>query len=140
MVTPLKPHSTLNRRPGPVVLLIMDGAGIGGGGEDDAVVQARTPVLDHLMQTAPTIQVQAHGTAVGLPSDGDMGNSEVGHNALGAGRVFDQGAKLVDAALASGAAFETDVWGALTSAGTLHLIGLLSDGNVHSHVDHLHTQ
>jgi len=78
---------------------------------------------------------------VGLPSDADMGNSEVGHNALGAGRVFDQGAKLVAGAIRSGTIFTGEVWPALAArgreGGALHLIGLLSDGNVHSHVDHL---
>jgi len=79
---------------------------------------------------------------VGMPSDDDMGNSEVGHNALGAGRIFDQGAKLVAAAIADGRIFKGPVWGALTdrvreSGQPLHFIGLLSDGNVHSHIDHL---
>jgi 2,3-bisphosphoglycerate-independent phosphoglycerate mutase len=77
-----------------------------------------------------------------MPSDADMGNSEVGHNALGAGRTFDQGAKLVDAAIRSGALFDGATWKALVARcvehGTpFHLIGLLSDGNVHSHIDHL---
>jgi 2,3-bisphosphoglycerate-independent phosphoglycerate mutase len=122
----------------PVVLCILDGVGRGRGEDDDAVATARTPVLDGLMATCPWRELQAHGTAVGLPSDDDMGNSEVGHNAMGAGRVFDQGAKLVDKALRDGSAFETDVWKQLVSGGTLHLMGLCSDGNVHSHVDHLH--
>ena len=78
-----------------------------------------------------------------MPSDKDMGNSEVGHNALGAGRVFDQGAKLVDHAVRSGALFDGAAWnevvGPCVSEGAaLHFIGLLSDGNVHSHEDHLH--
>ena len=83
--------------------------------------------------------LKAHGRAVGMPSDGDMGNSEVGHNAIGSGRVFDQGALLVKNAVESGAVFEGDVWKDLTSSlsadNTLHFIGLLSDGNVHSHVN-----
>lgn len=120
-----------------VVLCILDGVGLGDGAMDDAVATARTPVLDELMKTCPWRELQAHGVAVGLPTDDDMGNSEVGHNAMGAGRVFDQGAKLVDKALRDGSAFESDVWRQLTSAGTLHLMGLCSDGNVHSHVDHL---
>jgi 2,3-bisphosphoglycerate-independent phosphoglycerate mutase len=132
------PHATLSRRPGPVVLCILDGVGLGSGGPDDAVAQARTPNLDRLRQTSPFAALRAHGVAVGLPSDEDMGNSEVGHNAMGAGRVFDQGAKLVDAALASGAAFRSDVWRDLVRGNTLHLLGLLSDGNVHSNVSHLH--
>ena len=84
---------------GPVVVVVLDGVGIGRGDDGDAVHLARTPVLDRLRQTCPTVTLKAHGTAVGLPSDKDMGNSEVGHNALGAGRVFDQGAKLVNAAI-----------------------------------------
>jgi len=120
-----------------VVLCILDGVGLGSGGPDDAVAQAHTPTLDRLMARCPSTNLRAHGTAVGLPSDGDMGNSEVGHNAMGAGRVFDQGAKLVNRAIASGEAWDTEVWRKLTSARTLHLLGLVSDGNVHSHIDHL---
>jgi 2,3-bisphosphoglycerate-independent phosphoglycerate mutase len=120
-----------------VVLCILDGVGLGRGDEDDAVATARTPNLDALMATCPWTRLRAHGTAVGLPSDEDMGNSEVGHNAMGAGRVFDQGARLVDAAIASGAIWDTPTWKALVQRKTLHLLGLLSDGNVHSHVDHL---
>ncbi len=124
--------------PRPVVLCILDGVGLGAGGEDDAVATARTPTLDHLMATHGCLPLRANGRAVGLPSDDDMGNSEVGHNAMGAGRVVDQGAKLVGAALASGDAFDSDTWRALVACPTLHLIGLVSDGNVHSHVAHLH--
>lgn len=130
--------AALPRPDGPVVLCILDGVGLGDGGPFDAVASAPTPTLDRLWATCPHLSLQAHGTAVGLPTDGDMGNSEVGHNALGAGRVFDQGAKLVDKALRSGAAFDTDLWSQLTAQRTLHLLGLVSDGNVHSHVDHLH--
>ena len=122
----------------PVVLCILDGVGIGEGREDDAVATARTPNLDHLLATCPSARLLAHGTAVGMPSDKDLGNSEVGHNAMGAGRVFAQGAKLVNEALATGAAWETETWRALLTGRTLHLLGLFSDGNVHSHVDHLH--
>jgi len=128
-------------RPGPLVLAILDGVGIGRRDEGDAVHLARTPVLDGLTTSGPSLTLRAHGTAVGLPSDKDMGNSEVGHNALGAGRVFDQGAKLVDRAIASGALFEGEVWRdamrRCARGGALHLLGLLSDGNVHSHIDHL---
>lgn len=123
---------------GPVVLCILDGVGLGEGGEDDAVATARTPVLDHLRKTFPTLALQAHGPAVGLPSAKDMGNSEVGHNAMGAGRVVQQGASLVNDALASGSAFSSPLWRELVACGTLHLLGLVSDGNVHSHVKHLH--
>ena len=128
-------------RKGPLLLIIMDGIGIGKKDESNAVYQARTPILDKLFESEFYTQLKAHGTAVGLPSDDDMGNSEVGHNALGAGRIFDQGARLVNRALATGAIFKTDVWDAIVSrsqkGGTVHFIGLLSDGNVHSHIDQL---
>ena len=122
----------------PVILCILDGVGQGDGGPGDAVAAANTPHLDRLRAEHPWTLLKAHGKAVGLPTDKDMGNSEVGHNALGAGRVFDQGAKLVDKALESGTAWG-ETWKWLTSEGTLHILGLLSDGNVHSHIHHLFT-
>jgi len=127
---------------GPVVLVIMDGVGIGQYEEGDAVRSALTPNLDWLKANAIHSTLKAHGTAVGLPSDEDMGNSEVGHNAIGCGRVFSQGAALVSNAIASGALFAGEVWksqvaNGLTHNSTLHFIGLFSDGNVHSHIDHL---
>jgi 2,3-bisphosphoglycerate-independent phosphoglycerate mutase len=134
-------HPELARPEGPVVIVIMDGVGIGSGDEDDAVALARTPTLDGLRAHHPHCPLRAHGTAVGLPSDGDMGNSEVGHNAMGAGRVFAQGAKLVNGAIETGDLFRGQVWQSILersrAGGALHLIGLLSDGNVHSHMDHL---
>ncbi len=123
---------------GPVVLCILDGVGLGRGDAGDAVALAHTPHLAQLRAQHPWRALQAHGTAVGLPSDGDMGNSEVGHNALGAGRVFDQGALLVNQGLASGSVWRTPTWERLRAGRTLHLLGLVSDGNVHSHVAHLH--
>ena len=127
--------------PGPVVTVIMDGVGIGPEDESDGVYMAYTPVLDELLQGDLVCRLKAHGKAVGLPSDGDMGNSEVGHNALGAGRVFAQGAKLVNEALHSGDLFQGAAWNEVRKrteqGGTLHFIGLVSDGNVHSHIDHL---
>lgn len=127
---------------GPVVLAIMDGIGIGRHRQGDAVRAACTPHLDWLKRNALFCQLKAHGTAVGLPSDADMGNSEVGHNAIGCGRVYDQGARLVNAAIASGALFRGAVWKKLVGncqgpKSALHFIGLFSDGNVHSHLDHL---
>jgi 2,3-bisphosphoglycerate-independent phosphoglycerate mutase len=127
--------------PGPVVTIILDGVGISPREEGDAVKTARTPFLDQLARTYPMTRLQAHGKAVGMPSDEDMGNSEVGHNAFGAGRVFAQGAKLVNESIASGAIWQGRAWreviGAATAGGTLHFIGLFSDGNVHAHIDHL---
>lgn len=127
---------------GPVVVCVMDGVGIGAHDDGDAVWLARTPNLDGLARLPAVTSLTAHGTAVGMPSDADMGNSEVGHNALGAGRVFDQGAKLVDHAIESGSLFSGATWKELVARAVsnekpLHFIGLLSDGNVHSHVDHL---
>ena len=125
---------------GPVVTIIMDGVGLAAPGEGNAVSLAHTPTLDMLMSKYPMTKLKAHGTAVGLPSDDDMGNSEVGHNALGAGQVFAQGAKLVSNSIESGKMFESETWKNLLGwckAGTLHFIGLFSDGNVHSHIDHL---
>ena len=127
---------------GPLLTIVMDGVGIAPDNGANAVAAANTPTLDRLMRDYPTISIKAHGTAVGLPSDDDMGNSEVGHNALGAGQVFAQGAKLVTQSIESGKIFESDTWKTLTAGvkdndSTLHFIGLFSDGNVHSHIDHL---
>jgi len=139
---------TLARHPsfagvtGPVVCCVLDGVGIGRHDGADAVWHARTPNLDWLHEHAPFTSLAAHGKAAGMPSDADMGNSEVGHNHLGAGRVFAQGATLVAQAVASGSLFEGETWKRLVahvreSGEPLHLMGLLSDGNVHSHIDHL---
>ena len=127
---------------GPVVLAIMDGTGIGKYREGDFVASAFKPHWDWLKQHALYTELKAHGTAVGMPSDEDMGNSEVGHNAIGAGRVFSQGASLVENAINSRALFEGATWKELIANAVqhhtqLHFIGLLSDGNVHSHLRHL---
>ncbi len=125
----------------PIVLVIMDGVGKGDGGSGDAVVVAKTPTLDNLLATCPHTYLKAHGTAVGLPSDEDMGNSEVGHNALGCGQVYSQGAKLVGESIENGALYASETWKDLTANAkegkALHFIGLLSDGNVHSNIHHL---
>lgn len=129
-------------RKGPVVFIILDGMGIGPGDEGDAFHHARTPFFDECKKTGMYTEIKAHGTWVGLPDNSDMGNSEVGHNALGAGRIFAQGAKLVNNAIADGSIFQGKCWQTISSTlpenkGALHFIGLLSDGNVHSHIDHL---
>ena len=125
----------------PIVLVIMDGVGKGDGGSGDAVAVAKTPTLDNLLATCPHTYIKAHGTAVGLPSDEDMGNSEVGHNALGCGQVYSQGAKLVGESIESGSLYQSATWQDLIAnakAGhALHFMGLLSDGNVHSNISHL---
>ena len=128
--------------PGPVVLVIMDGVGIGKQDESDGVFLAYTPTLDRLFAEPVYTQLAAHGTAVGLPSDDEMGNSEVGHNALGAGRVFPQGARLVNEAIESGGIFRGEAWRSIMQRAqdghAVHFIGLLSDGYVHSHIDQLY--
>ncbi len=125
----------------PIVLVVMDGVGKGDGGSGDAVAVAKTPTLDQLLATCPHTYLKAHGTAVGLPSDEDMGNSEVGHNALGCGQVYSQGAKLVGESIEKGTLFASNVWQDLVAnakAGkAMHFMGLLSDGNVHSNISHL---
>lgn len=127
---------------GPVLTIVMDGVGIAPEGPGNAVASAYTPTLDMLMKNYPWVKLKAHGTAVGLPGDDDMGNSEVGHNALGSGQVFAQGAKLVSQSIESGKMFSSDTWKEIVSNvksnnSTLHFIGLFSDGNVHSHINHL---
>ena len=132
--------------PGPVVVVIMDGYGIARNKAGSAIDAAQKPTLDRLFAQFPHIRLRAHGTAVGMPSDEDMGNSEVGHNAIGAGQVYSQGAALVANAIADGSIWQGSAWqdviagakaGAHGKPGTLHFIGLFSDGNVHSHIDHL---
>lgn len=142
MVHALEKNAKWKGRKGPVVLVIMDGVGYGKYEEGDAVAQAHMEALADFRKNWPTTKLKAHGTAVGLPSDEDMGNSEVGHNAIGCGRVFSQGAKLVSNSLETGAMFAGETWKKLVAnvkktGGKLHFIGLFSDGNVHSHIDHL---
>ncbi|HEX5059607.1 MAG TPA: 2,3-bisphosphoglycerate-independent phosphoglycerate mutase [Kofleriaceae bacterium] len=137
----LRRNPTFAGAKGPVVLVVMDGIGCGAGDEADAVKIAATPTLDRLSAPGVRCELRAHGKAVGLPSDDDMGNSEVGHNALGAGKIYAQGALLVGRAIKSGALFEGATWKEVIArgarGGAIHFIGLLSDGNVHSHLDHL---
>ena len=141
MALSLSQHPSFSGRPGPVLVIVADGVGVAPAGPSNAVTEASTPTLDLLTASELYTELAAHGPAVGLPTDDDMGNSEVGHNALGAGRIFAQGAKLVNKALASGAIFETDVWKQAVECGaanTLHLLGLHSNGGVHSTTEHLY--
>ncbi len=143
MVQKLKKIKDFEGRNGPLLLIIMDGVGIGKKDESDGVFMANMPILDGLMQSQLYLPLQAHGTAVGMPTDEDMGNSEVGHNALGAGRVFPQGAALVNKSIESQNIFQSETWGNLISRvkennSTFHFLGLLSDGNVHSNINHLY--
>ena len=125
----------------PVVLVVMDGVGVRASDFGNAVNNAYKPTLDNLWENCPHTEIKAHGVAVGLPSDSDMGNSEVGHNALGCGQIYSQGAKLVNESIESGDMFTTETWKALVDKckdnGKMHFLGLLSDGNVHSHINHL---
>lgn len=141
--------------PGPLLLIILDGVGLYRGKSEgypgNALDLADAPVIKNILKHSSIFtKLRAHGTAVGMPSDDDMGNSEVGHNAMGAGRIFDQGAKLVSEAIRNGLLFRGASWmqliGSPESPGlaleegkerAVHFIGLLSDGNVHSHIDHL---
>lgn len=127
---------------GPIVTIVMDGYGLPKNEVGSAIAAARKPTLDRLFAQYAHIRLRAHGRAVGMPSDDDMGNSEVGHNAIGAGQVYAQGAALVADAIASGSIWDGAGWreivaGAKAGRGVIHFIGLFSDGNVHSHIDHL---
>lgn len=142
MVRELEKINQFEGRKGPLLLVIMDGIGIGHKDASDGFFRAKTPFLDQLFKNDLYTEIQAHGKAVGMPSDADMGNSEVGHNALGAGRVFSQGAKLVQHSLDDGSVYQTETWKqciekSKVTGQTFHFIGLLSDGNVHSHISHL---
>ncbi len=138
----LEKSTVFEKVQGPVVTIVMDGVGLASDTDANAVAKAKTPTLDRLFANYPWVKLQAHGKAVGLPSDDDMGNSEVGHNALGSGQVFAQGALLVSNSIESGKMFTSQTWQTLVGNAkdkntTLHFIGLFSDGNVHSHIDHL---
>ena len=133
-------------RTGPLLLIVMDGIGLGKDDDGNAVYLAKPKTLNELTKDCSAKKLycalKAHGPAVGLLSEKDMGNSEVGHNALGSGQIIDQGAKLVDASIKTKKIFQTEVWEKLTkkvivNKGTVHLIGLLSDGNVHSNITQL---
>ena len=133
-----------NTASSPLVLAILDGVGLEGPTADNAVTSAAAPFLLGAIagqvdgQPVVSLPIHAHGVAVGLPTDADMGNSEVGHNIMGAGRIFDQGAKQVEEAFRNG-----DIWGETwqmvmaRQQQQIHFVGLLSDGNVHSHIRHL---
>jgi len=142
MLAALERNPKWKGRRGPLVLVIMDGVGYGQYAEGDAVADSKMVHFRAMEAAGAHTRLKAHGKAVGLPSDEDMGNSEVGHNAIGCGRVYSQGAQLVTNSLATGAMFEGQTWKRLVanvrrSGGALHFIGLFSDGNVHSHIDHL---
>ena len=125
----------------PVMLMILDGFGIAAKSEGNAVELARKPNYDKIVKEFPHTELQASGMAVGLP-EGQMGNSEVGHLNIGAGRVVYQELTRITKSIADGDFFENEALlkamkNAKNSNKSLHLIGLLSDGGVHSHIDHL---
>jgi 2,3-bisphosphoglycerate-independent phosphoglycerate mutase len=121
----------------PVVLVILDGWGCAPPGPGNAVELAETPVFDRLWGEYPHTTIKASGEAVGLPP-GQMGNSEVGHLTIGSGRVLDQDLQRVNRAIADGSFFENPALkAAFAKGGNVHLLGLVSHGGVHSHIDHL---
>ena len=138
----LKKLSSFPGVEGPVVTIVLDGFGYTPNHEGNAIYNAYTPTLDRLFAQYPHTLLKAHGKFVGMPSNEDMGNSEVGHNAIGAGQVYNQGASLVNDDIATGALYEAQAWQEVIAnvtahSSTLHFLGLFSDGNVHSHIDHL---
>ena len=125
---------------GPIVLAVLDGVGLAPDAPGNAVSKARTTFLGEAARNYLHVALDASGEAVGL-TPGQMGNSEVGHNTMGAGKAYKQGIARVDEAFLNGEVFESDGWkGAITKAllgGTLHFAGIFSDGGVHSHIAHL---
>lgn len=133
---------------GPVVLAILDGVGLAPDAPGNAVSQARTPFLGHAVQNCLHVALDASGEAVGL-LPGQMGNSEVGHNTMGSGRVIKQGIAHIEEAFATGKVFESEAWKGMVSRirsennargneeAVLHFAGIFSDGGVHSHISHL---
>ena len=129
-------------RPKPVVLLVLDGFGVAPSVDGNAVREAKMPVMKRLIESYPAMTLQASGMAVGLPW-GEMGNSEVGHLTIGAGRVFYQALPRVNMSIESGEFYQNQVLlqavqHAKSSKGTLHLMGLVSKGGVHSEQEHLY--
>jgi 2,3-bisphosphoglycerate-independent phosphoglycerate mutase len=127
---------------GPVVLVVLDGFGLGHGGPGDATALADAPFFAKLRADRPSSAIETSGAAVGLP-DGQMGNSEVGHTTLGAGRIIDMDivriAKAIDAGeLAALPAIQNALAAAERAGGALHLMGLVSDGGVHSSLEHVY--
>ena len=126
----------------PTVLIVLDGFGHREGGDDNAILAARTPNWDRLWQTCPHTLISGSGLDVGLPA-GQMGNSEVGHMSLGAGRIIYQSITRIDAAIADGSFFENPAYTAavdkaVAAGRAVHVMGLLSGGGVHSHESHIH--
>src|SRR5574342_1200971 len=129
----------MTKRPKPIVLTVLDGWGYRAETKGNAIAMARKPNYDRLLAEYPNTLIQTSGPAVGLP-EGQMGNSEVGHLNIGAGRIVHMDITRIDQAIADGSFFQNAL---LLEAmrrgqkGQLHLLGLLSDGGVHSHMQHL---
>ena len=126
---------------GPLIHVVLDGWGVGAADETNAVNKANLPVMSRLIRGCPYTQLWTHGKYVGLPNEKDMGGSEVGHMTMGAGMVMEQGPTLIQNRLQSGEFFENPVLSRIIQNCVerdtpLHLLGLLSNGNIHSHVDH----
>ena len=126
---------------GPLIHVVLDGWGVGAADETNAVNRANLPVMSRLIHGCPYTQLWTHGKYVGLPNEKDMGGSEVGHMTMGAGMVMEQGPTLIQDLLQSGEFFENPVLSRIIQNCVerdtpLHLLGLLSNGNIHSHVDH----
>lgn len=136
-----KQLSELFRGRGPLIHIVLDGWGLAPASENNAISQANTPHIDHLLKSCPHTELLTHGPHVGLPSEKDLGGSEVGHMTMGSGRIIEQGPTYIKRLLATGefyqsAVLEKLVKNSLQQQTPLHLIGLLSDGNIHSHLDH----
>ena len=126
---------------GPLIHVVLDGWGVGASDETNAVNRANLPVMSRLIRGCPYTQLWTHGKYVGLPNEKDLGGSEVGHMTMGAGIVMEQGPTLIQNLLQSGEFFENPVLSRIIQNCVerdtpLHLLGLLSNGNIHSHVDH----
>ena len=129
---------------GPLIHVVLDGWGVGAPDETNAIHQAALPIMDRLRQHFPYTQLWTHGKYVGLPSENDLGGSEVGHMTMGAGIIKQQGPTLIRKLIQSGDFFKIPalskiIKNCLNHDTPLHLLGLLSDGNIHSHLDHMQT-
>ncbi len=133
-------HARFRDRPRHVVLVVLDGWGIGTGGPEDAIAAAKTPNYDRLWQKFPKTTLLTHGPYVGLPNPKDLGGSEVGHLTMGAGRILPQGPTRIAQAIRDGSLFTSETMREIVKRGqaghTVHLMGLLSDGGIHAHIDH----
>src|SRR5580658_9774859 len=128
------------KRPKPIVLTVLDGWGYRAESQGNAIALARKPTYDSLIKNFPNTTIHTSGPAVGLP-DGQMGNSEVGHLNIGAGRIVHMDISRIDQLIASGEFQRQPLLGGAMERGRthqLHLLGLLSDGGVHSHIEHLY--